>query len=407
MQPSRASRCLLAAPVLLAFCACGAGERASSAVVRDSAGIEIIENAAPLWREGMEWRLSDHPVLEIGVLEGASEYQFERIAGAARLSDGRIVVADGGANELRFYDSSGAYVLTAGRKGEGPGEFQNLGSLYLLTADSLLTYDWRLRRVSVFGADGRLARSMVLHGPGDGFPNLQGRFSNGSLLASLGRSFRPGDKGGVSRDSALYLLFAPNGGAVDTLGWFPGPEYYVKATESSVAVRSLAFGRTPATLVRGDELYFGPADRFEVGLYSAAGKLTRLIRRQHSNLDVTPEDIERYKQEQLEQATDPNWRRFQQEMLADMPFPKTMPAYSRMVVDEPGDLWVAEYRRPGDDQPRWNVFDPDGRMLGTVRTPPDFVIFQIGADFLLGSWRDELDVQHLRMYRLIKPGRRG
>ena len=48
---------------------CGAGERGSAGpVVRDSAGIVIIENAAPLWGKGEEWRVAAEPLVDIGVL---------------------------------------------------------------------------------------------------------------------------------------------------------------------------------------------------------------------------------------------------------------------------------------------------------------------------------------------------
>jgi hypothetical protein len=42
-------------------------------------------------------------------------------------------------------------------------------------------------------------------------------------------------------------------------------------------------------------------------------------------------------------------------------------------------------------------------MLGDVTTPADFRITQIGDDFMLGVWRDDLDVEHVRMYELLKP----
>ena len=51
---------------------------------------------------------------------------------------------------------------------------------------------------------------------------------------------------------------------------------------------------------------------------------------------------------------------------------------------------------------RWTVFDSQGVMLGVVQTPPAFLVYQIGADFVLGSWSDELDVEHVRLYELIK-----
>ena len=85
-----------------------------------------------------------------------------------------------------------------------------------------------------------------------------------------------------------------------------------------------------------------------------------------------------------------------------MPFPETMPAYeSTWVVDEEGNLWVPDYTLPAEPA-TWSVFDPQGRLLGTVDTPAGGEVTQIGSDFVLGTWTDEMDVEQVRMYRLIK-----
>ena len=60
------------------------------------------------------------PTVEIGVEDGAEEYQFYQIGGALRLEDGSILVTDGGSGELRFYDASGEFERAVGRKGAGP-----------------------------------------------------------------------------------------------------------------------------------------------------------------------------------------------------------------------------------------------------------------------------------------------
>jgi hypothetical protein len=52
---------------------------------------------------------------------------------------------------------------------------------------------------------------------------------------------------------------------------------------------------------------------------------------------------------------------------------------------------------------RWTVFDREHRMLGTVTTPPRFIVSWIGEDLVLGIWRDEFDVEYVRGYELIKP----
>jgi hypothetical protein len=48
----------------------------------------------------------------------------------------------------------------------------------------------------------------------------------------------------------------------------------------------------------------------------------------------------------------------------------------------------------------WRVFDKAGKWLGTVTLPARFNPMDIGTDYVLGLWRDEDDVEHVRMYRL-------
>ncbi len=130
----------------------------------------------------------------------------------------------------------------------------------------------------------------------------------------------------------------------------------------------------------------------------------RLIRLDRPNIQVTAEDRERYAAERMEAASD-DWRLNLRRMLDQMPFPETMPAYSDIRADPEGNLWVADYRRPGDELPRWNVFDPDGRWLGTVVAPSRFLVYEIGSDYVLGHHSDEMDVERVRLYDLEKPGR--
>ena len=82
---------------------------ASAQTARDSAGIRIVENAQPAWSASDALTLSAAPSLVIGNRVGEA-YEFSRVAGTARLSDGRIVIADGGSLQLRFYDASGSFL---------------------------------------------------------------------------------------------------------------------------------------------------------------------------------------------------------------------------------------------------------------------------------------------------------
>ncbi len=390
----------------LPLIACGGGaDRSRGPVVRDSAGVTIVENREPAWPEGEGWRLSETPLIDIGALEGAPEYQLFRVVGAVRLSDGRIVLANAGTHQLRFYGADGTYLGASGREGDGPGEFRDMGRLWLLPPDSLLVWDWRTRRMSVFDDRGKFARSFLLRAPGgQGLPTPVAVFPDRSLLASEGPIYTPGERRtGLRRDSVTYFRYDAEGAPLDTIGRFPGRELFVSTGEQFVIVMSRAFGRQPQLAVHGAGFYFGASDRYEIGDYSVRGALRRLIRGPHVNLRVTPEHRQRYVQLQLEGTTDEAWRARLRKLLAEMPFPETMPAYRDLVVDADGNLWVADFGPPGGERWRWTVFDGEGRMLGRVEMPAAPEIYAIGSDYVLGLWRDELDIEHVRLYQLIKP----
>lgn len=83
--------------------------------------------------------------------------------------------------------------------------------------------------------------------------------------------------------------------------------------------------------------------------------------------------------------------------------PATFPMFDALVVDDVGVLWIREHEPPGAEGPgHWMVFDTDGRLLGTVQMPRGFAVFQIGRDFVLGRARDEFDIEHIRLYELIR-----
>jgi hypothetical protein len=117
-----------------------------------------------------EWRFSAEPTLSIGVVEGDPHYQFFRAQSAVRLPDGTIVVANTGTGHLRYYDAHGRYLARAGGRGEGPGEFRELSTVYVVGPDSVMAYDHALRE-SYFDGAGNFLGSVNLPRPAaDEFP---------------------------------------------------------------------------------------------------------------------------------------------------------------------------------------------------------------------------------------------
>ncbi|MYF60203.1 MAG: hypothetical protein F4179_00760 [Gammaproteobacteria bacterium] len=116
----------------LALGACAEGDGGDSAAstdgpaftIEDSAGIVVVDVWEAISPDGDAWRLTPEPLVSIGAVSGEAEYQFAEIAGALRLAPDTIVVLDWQSRDLRFFDSRGAHLFTAGGPGEGPGEVE-------------------------------------------------------------------------------------------------------------------------------------------------------------------------------------------------------------------------------------------------------------------------------------------
>ena len=71
----------------------------------------------------------------------------------------------------------------------------------------------------------------------------------------------------------------------------------------------------------------------------------------------------------------------------------------REITTPDGEEWAIQVSSGLHD-----VFRPDGVYLGTVKLPTDLMITEIGADYILGIVRDEVDIQYVWMYGLDRGG---
>lgn len=84
----------------------------------------------------------------------------------------------------------------------------------------------------------------------------------------------------------------------------------------------------------------------------------------------------------------------------EMPKPQFLPWFAGLEVDPGGNLWVRRYSTGADPMNVWTVFDRAGRLLGDVQLPSKLFVFEIGDDYVLGAWKDDLDVESVRAYRI-------
>ena len=393
--------------------ACNATGAPPASVVRDSAGVRILENVAPQWTPETAWRLSQEPITSIGGMEGDPSQELYRVRSATRLTNGNIVIANAGTNELRFFRPDGSYLRSAGGEGGGPGEFRSVSLVSRLAGDSLVAFDGLQDRISYFDKNGEFARSLPLR-TSDEVPFMQviGVFDGGALLVKAPTITTGPSPTGVSQSPDRLFRYAADGSALDSVGWGAGRETFTYRIGRGSMGAPPHFGRSTQYAVYDSLFYIATNDVYEIRTYSISGVLRSVVRKHHENLPVTGDDIEaigKRSEERLNRASS-NTPPFARKMFEELPFPETMPAFGRsgsfertFHVDTEANVWVLEYNRPADDRVRWTVFDSGGVLRGTLRVPDGLDILDIGHDYVLGLWRDEDEVEHVMMYGLVKP----
>ena len=188
--PARARLAALALATVASL-ACGtSGDTTASdgIVVRDSAGVEIVENSAEAVAALPQWTIDTAPVLRIA--GDAADNTFSSIWLIVRRKDGRIIVYDNRNRDVRQFSPTGSLETIIARGGRGPGEIGSIEKMQLLHNDSLIVFDSNQSRATVQ----MLPRILPLRLPSTRLP-LQKRWSSTPQLrrkvAKRGRTSAP------------------------------------------------------------------------------------------------------------------------------------------------------------------------------------------------------------------------
>jgi 6-bladed beta-propeller len=333
--------------------------------------------------------------------------QFARIVTILLLPDSGVVVANGGSKELRFFDAGGRFVRQVGRDGSGPGEYRFFDRVFRLAGDSLGVYDGSLRRLTVVSNAGVLARTVTLARPsgvtGVGGPTPVGGFADGSFASFVAPAPTPGpgqERGALHRLTATWFRHGANGEFIATLGESPGGERFLELTDGMVVNWAVPFQRTMRAAVSGDRVFAGDGTEPSVAALHRDRVGSGTIRLNHGTLTVTPAEVAAYRQEQLDRAPSAAYRTRLETSFSKAPTPTSVPAFAELRVDTEGAVWVQDYPRPGASTIHWRVVTAGGAPIASINVPPRFAITDIRDNRVAGVWRDENDVETVRVYQL-------
>ena len=365
------------------------------------------------------FRLADAPMVTIGVTGGQEEQELFEVSGAARLADGSIVVYESGAFRLQKFGPAGEHLWSRGQPGEGPGDFANFAQLLVPCASeqSILVYDRYNRRITAFDGDGALLRTFPLAFQ-ESSPYDISCAPGGRLVFSGWAHEQPSEPGPyrTTADMAFAdgseVTLLREGILAEARLATANSEGRLTGSAPGIWSRSLRFAATD------EGVWLGTGDDYEMELLDWTGATARTLRWEGPDLAVTQMHIDGYREavrdsfasgldfwartypdvvagSDWQQRFEARWER-DQEVL-----PPAFPAYDRVLLGDDGVLWIEDFPRPGEPS-AWFVLDEEGERVRSLTVPPGITLLDIGADWVLVTYRDAMDVEMVASYSLVE-----
>ncbi len=344
------------------------------------------------------WTVDRTPTLDVPGARADGSVMFGYAAGATRLANGSLLVADRTENAIRVIDAAGKLVRTVGRAGDGPGEFQSMIWAGGCGVDSMLVWDLRRRQASMIGPSGAVARQFAVPAGDTAQSPFRFACSPGRTMAYLSgprpvRVATPiGNPNIVSVSASVYRI-TTEGAVKQRLGDIPAGEAFSNGRGG--VPRPL--GRASTVAAVGNDVIIGSADSATVTIVRNDGTRSQV------HIPVLVRAPTRDEFDAAIQATaamvPAQMRQTMITQLSAIPMPERLPPISALFGDPDGLLWV-QTSPAGAKVIEFTVMQASGRVVAKAQIPLPLTILEIGRDYVLGSYSDANDEMHVAVYRL-------
>lgn len=322
-------------------------------------GIKVIKNPKePMYGE-ITYELEED--LSIGNEEDEN-YMFYGLVRPGVDSEGNIFILDRGNCRIQKYDKTGNYLQTIGRKGQGPGEFEDPWGIYLDSEDKIYIYDSRRRNIHVFGKNGNFKGVIRLPSPALDFGITKDR---NILMIHTQRS--PEKSRGVKRS---LVIINPEGNIIKTIASYPyqlPPRIKRRVLGNPYSHRLYFF---PAKDEGG---IYGHSSEYKLFVLNSSGSLSCIIEMDKPPDPITNKDKDRQIDKYLEsQERFPRGEKLSRsEVKRAYVFPKFKRFFSGIISDNEGHIYVRRFKlyNPDDRNQYFDLFNKEGYYIYKIKIP--------------------------------------
>lgn len=366
------------------------------------AGLALIL-ATPVGAQA-RWSVDAKPIFDVKGVDDAGTVMFGTANWATRLANGTVAIADGATPAVQFITADGKLIKSAGRAGQGPGDFRIITWIAQCAKDTVFAWDFAQMRITTYDAAGTLGRTFAFGNPG-GPPTFSACSPSGALVM-FGAPRRvppaspPDPNAGyaIMSMTASPMIIGPRGDTLARLSEVALVDFVGTGRGGGAVPRPLGPGTSAA--LSGDRVFLSRADSGIIAVHSFDGKRVGTIPLRVPERAPTAAQYARATEVILAMVPAASRERARVPVMA-APMPAKLPAVSGVFVDPSGLVW-ALLSSPGDPDTRLRAFRADGTIVADMTVPINMNVFEVGADYVLGAHADADDEMHVVAFRLRK-----
>jgi len=325
---------------------------------------------------------------------------------------GNLVMVDEAESRIVVFDSAMATVLTAGRRGDGPGEYQRPGPVgpVVSSQGGIAVWDRIQGRLTELDSDLAVRWSLKLPVSFREHGFIESLYSMDDSTFIAAATTWP--MSGYNEESFTHVFLATRDSVNSSVAVYPGYDLLTDFSDPRfTTVLRMPFGAV--TVIRfeadGQHYWTGRTDssvfsrvRVSDGLQVAVFELPL------TGEPVTSQDRKEYLRAQehefersgeLSRVPRETWEERWREMRSSLEFPDTKPLWEDFSIDNRGDLWIrtassASFARI------WLNVSPRGRVLRTVAVPHSGPVYMAAVrdDLIVVSEKNELGAWEVVSY---------
>jgi hypothetical protein len=386
----------------------------TTAVKKSDEVITVTNPKTPAYKKDTKMRMVFEEELSIGVAEGDENYMFGGRVYFKTDDEGNFYVVDWDRKRIQKYDPQGKYLLTMGRKGQGPGEFINVWDPKFDKDKNLYVMDIANDRVSFFNKEGKFVKLIKV-------PvglSVLGINSKGYYFANQSKLIEDAT---MAKWMSVYGIFDekfdciaeihrntielknPSGRDAKSRAQFLADLFSTEALRPNIT----------HFFAENDFIYFGYTDKYEISVYSPDGNLVKIIQREYGPIKVTEkhkENFNRHLENEYFRLGVPEPEDIKKQVYKLIEYPKYIPAYKQFTLME-NDWLAVVIDSIENEYTLIDIFDEDGKYIAqfSANIPTENLFFKNGKAYAVATKDDykfvkryKFEIQEYRDKRWVK-----